>query len=169
MNNNLYFKELYARYYKKIKLLCSSHIPHSEVDDAIQEIFIKVLDKANTFRKESQVSTRIYSIAKNYCLDSIRKNNTHKTRVKSILYTRIVDPDKIESQKEKDEKLTKFLDYISELNMYDRNLLKMKYFKNLKVDDIANILDKKPENVKMQIARIKKKLKKVLEKRGIKL
>lgn len=47
-------------------------------NDATQEIFIKIMFNLEKFKSESSLSTRIYSITYNYCIDLIRKKKKQK-------------------------------------------------------------------------------------------
>lgn len=44
-----------------------------DADDAVQETFIRVWQKWNTFRQESSFKTWVYRIASNLCLDKLRQ------------------------------------------------------------------------------------------------
>jgi len=45
----------------------------TDADDAVQETYIRVWQRWNTFRKESSYKTWIYRIASNICLDKLRQ------------------------------------------------------------------------------------------------
>jgi RNA polymerase sigma-70 factor (ECF subfamily) len=50
-------------------ILCDYH----KAQDAVQEIFIKAYNKRNSFKKGYSLSTWLYSIAYNTCMDILRK------------------------------------------------------------------------------------------------
>lgn len=43
-----------------------------EVDDVLQEVFVRALDKLSTYRGEAQASTWLYALTTRYCLNRIR-------------------------------------------------------------------------------------------------
>jgi RNA polymerase sigma-70 factor, ECF subfamily len=49
-------------------------------EDAMQEAFIRALQKKDEFREESEVATWLYRITVNVCLDAIRRESRHRTR-----------------------------------------------------------------------------------------
>ena len=53
----------------------SIHMLHdkNEAEDAVQKIFMKLIEKSESFRKESQYKTWAYRVAYNFLIDEIRK------------------------------------------------------------------------------------------------
>ncbi len=45
---------------------------HAEADDATQEIFLRIFDKAGTFAGRSQVSTWVHRLTVNFCLNLLK-------------------------------------------------------------------------------------------------
>ena len=52
---------------------------HSDTDDILQEVFIKVWQKLGEFREESNLYTWLYRIAVNQTLNFLSRANKHKT------------------------------------------------------------------------------------------
>ncbi|MEM6731047.1 MAG: RNA polymerase sigma factor [Myxococcota bacterium] len=50
----------------------------SEAEEALQEIFIKVLKNRETFQAKAQVTTWLYSITTNYCLNRLRNRKRRR-------------------------------------------------------------------------------------------
>ena len=48
-------------------------LDHDDADDLVQEVFVKVWRKLDTFRADAQLYTWIYRIATNECLSFLRK------------------------------------------------------------------------------------------------
>ena len=61
--------------------------PH-EAEDATQEVFVRALTSADKFRAESSVSTWLYRITTNYCLNQVRNRTTRRR----LLETHARDP-----------------------------------------------------------------------------
>ncbi len=53
----------------------------AEAEDAMQDVFIKVLASIETFRGESQPSTWLYRITTNLCLNRLRDHRRHRERL----------------------------------------------------------------------------------------
>jgi RNA polymerase sigma-70 factor (ECF subfamily) len=71
--NNL-FSEIFRRYQNRLALWCSrlAHDPARGADLA-QEVFLRAYRYRHTFRGDSRFSTWLYAIARNHCINTIRK------------------------------------------------------------------------------------------------
>ncbi len=49
------------------------------VEEAFQEVFIRVIRSADNYSPQAKFSTWVYTIARNYCIDQSRKNRLRKT------------------------------------------------------------------------------------------
>lgn len=78
-NDLLAFDELYARYRVPLFSYLSGHLNSSTAEDILQETFIKVINKKDSFRFESKVKTWIWIIGKNTLRDHWRTND-HKMK-----------------------------------------------------------------------------------------
>ncbi|PQJ73240.1 RNA polymerase sigma factor [Polaribacter butkevichii] len=73
------FGQLLDDYQQKVFGTCISFIPNKEdAEDVAQEVFLEVFKSINKFKGDSKLSTWIYKIATNKCLEFIRKKNTKK-------------------------------------------------------------------------------------------
>ncbi len=67
------FNALVEKYRDRVSRLCMSFMrDEDEAMDVAQDVFIKLYLKIGAFRKESRLSTWIYRIAVNACLDALR-------------------------------------------------------------------------------------------------
>ena len=73
------FSQLLDDYQQKVFGTCISFIPNQEdAEDVAQEVFLEVFKSIHKFKGDSKLSTWIYKIATNKCLEFIRKKNTKK-------------------------------------------------------------------------------------------
>ena len=73
------FGQLLDVYQQKVFGTCISFIPNKEdAEDVAQEVFITVFRSIHSFKGNSKLSTWIYKIATNKCLEFIRKKNAKK-------------------------------------------------------------------------------------------
>lgn len=73
------FGQLLDAYQQKVFGTCISFIPNKEdAEDVAQEVFITVFRSIHSFKGNSKLSTWIYKIATNKCLEFIRKKNAKK-------------------------------------------------------------------------------------------
>lgn len=68
------FSELVERHHRRLLRVCERLLGDPEdARDAVQEVFLKVLRKAAGFRPQALVSTWLYRIAVNHCLNQLRR------------------------------------------------------------------------------------------------
>ncbi|QXP70283.1 RNA polymerase sigma factor [Polaribacter sp. R2A056_3_33] len=73
------FSQLLDDYQQKVFGTCISFVPNKEdAEDIAQEVFLEVFRSISKFKGDSKLSTWIYKIATNKCLEFIRKKNTKK-------------------------------------------------------------------------------------------
>ena len=73
------FSQLLDDYQQKVFATCISFVPNKEdAEDIAQEVFLEVFKSIAKFKGDSKLSTWIYRIATNKCLEFIRKKNTKK-------------------------------------------------------------------------------------------
>ncbi len=65
---------MYRAYYGYVFNTCSRYLSSSQVDEAVQDTFIKVFTRIQSFRKEGVLRAWIHRIAVNECLDRLRKS-----------------------------------------------------------------------------------------------
>lgn len=68
------FELLYARYRKQIfTFILRSTRDAAASEELMQDVFMRVMDRAEDFRGQSKFSTWLYSITRNLCVDHSRK------------------------------------------------------------------------------------------------
>jgi len=71
------FEEVFHRYHARVVNWCYAVARDREVaTDLAQEVFLKVFRNLHAFRGDSRMSTWIYVITRNHCLNSIKKWKT---------------------------------------------------------------------------------------------
>jgi RNA polymerase sigma-70 factor (ECF subfamily) len=79
------FEEIFEAHKDRVLSLCYRYLQQKqEAEDAVQDIFVKIYFKRKAFRAEAQLSTWIYRISVNHCLD-ILKSNKRKHRLQQIV------------------------------------------------------------------------------------
>ena len=68
------FEELVERHHRRLLRVCERLLgDREEARDAVQEVLLRVLHKAGGFRPRALVSTWLYRIAVNHCLNVLRR------------------------------------------------------------------------------------------------
>src|SRR5690554_759874 len=75
MSNKTDFQNIYKENYSRVMGLCLGYVKGDEflAKDLAQEVFVKVWQNLPQFRQQSKISTWIYRIAVNTCLQELRK------------------------------------------------------------------------------------------------
>ena len=160
--NSHYFNLLYDRYSKKVYAKCISLLKeHAWAEDAVQDIFMKVLLKLGSFSGKSKFSTWLYSITYNYCIDQIRK----KKKDPSVLVEDFRENDELEDDIEDaflmETSITRLKVILGEMPVADKSVLLMKYQDEMSIKEMCDVLDKSESAIKMKIKRAKERFLKI--------
>ena len=160
--NSHYFNLLYDRYSKKVYAKCISLLKeHAWAEDAVQDIFMKVLLKLSSFSGKSKFSTWLYSITYNYCIDQIRK----KKKDPSVLVEDFRENDDLDDDIEDaflmETSITRLKVILGEMPVADKSVLLMKYQDEMSIKEMCDVLDKSESAIKMKIKRAKERFLKI--------
>lgn len=167
-----YFGLLYDRYAPKVYQKCISMLKHEDnAKDLVHDILVKAFVKIGTFRGDASFSTWIYHIAYNACIDFLKKEQKKK---KQITHDAVLsDTENIEDEtgdmEIKEMRLDRLEEVFKLLEPEEKSLLLMKYQDELKVNDIAGVLNISEGAVKMRLKRARTKLKKIYEQQPLDL
>jgi RNA polymerase sigma factor (sigma-70 family) len=114
-------------------------IDHDDADDLVQEVFVKVWKHIGNFREDAQLYTWIYRIATNECLNFLRKK-----RIRLFLPIHDVQnelAEKLDSSPyiDGDEIQLKLQKALLKLPNKQRMVFNMKYFDEMKYEEISKI------------------------------
>lgn len=114
-------------------------IDHDDADDLVQETFVKVWKNLDKFREDAQVYTWIYKIATNECLNFLRKKRRRYFLPIHDVVTELTH--KLESAPDidGDEIQLKLQKALLRLPDKQRLVFNMKYFDDMKYEEIAEI------------------------------
>lgn len=141
---------------------------YDETQDLAQEVFLKVYRQVKNFRGDSKLSTWIYRISVNTCLDWKKKKN----RLKSINFSSMVNeenkdqtidikdesmlPDEVILKGEDQKQVHKL---IYELSDKYKTVLIMYHFNEMSYSDIASALNIPQRTVETRLYRARRMLK----------
>ena len=116
-------------------------ISHDDVDDVLQNTFIKVFRGIDNFKQESQLFSWMYRIATNESITFINKRakerNTEISEIKKGLVTSLQSDEWFTG----DEIQLILQEAVATLPEKQQLVFNMKYFDNMKYDEISNILE----------------------------
>ena len=166
------FEHIVKKYEKKVYNLALRYLKNR--DDALdlsQEVFIQVYNNLAQFRGDSQFSTWIYRVTYNKCVDMLRK--TQKLRRNVVMST---DDENffetrdcrasIEEDYEGRETLVTVMKIIDTLPSEQRDVVILRYIKDLSYSQIADVLEIAEGTVKSRLNRARLKIKEQLKESG---
>lgn len=135
------FKEL-VRTYQKILYYHIRNIAlnHDDSDDILQNTFLKVFEKLSEFNGESKLYSWLYRIATNEARNYILKKSKRNGDTYENFQTQIAGNLLADSYFDGDDLQLKLQKAISLLPERQQLIFKMKYFEELKYEEIADIL-----------------------------
>ncbi|MBE5986038.1 MAG: RNA polymerase sigma factor [Paenibacillaceae bacterium] len=139
----------YEKYYR---LAYSYANNESDALDIVQESAYKVLKDIKKLKDQSLLSTWIYRIVINTSIDFLRKRNNETV---SIYDLEIPHEDQYQDDDPKE--------MIAFLNEEERTIVILKFFEDLKLEEIADALNMNVNTVKTRLYRALKKIRVTLE------
>lgn len=172
-NANAYGK-LLDDFQQKVFATCLSFVPNKEdAEDIAQEVFVEVFNSIGKFKGNSKLSTWIYRITTNKCLEFIRKRNTKKRfgflqsimgndipMDKTSYFTEMNHPGIILENKEKSEVLFHAINQLPDAQKVVFTLHKVD---GKSYQEISGITEKSVSSVESLMFRAKKNLQNLLE------
>lgn len=156
---NLLIKKYQQRIYWHIRKMV---IDHDDADDLVQETFIKVYRNIDSFRADSQLFTWIYRIATNESLNFLKKKKRRFFMpigdVEHELMQKVDDSPHIEG----DEIQKKLQKALLKLPEKQRLVFNMKYFDDLKYEEIADITGSSVGSLKANYHHAVKKIEEIM-------
>lgn len=81
------FDEIYFEHYKMVLNLALQYVQNTEdAEEITQDVFVKIFDNLNSFKKQSSLKTWIYRMAINQSLDFIKAKNAQKRSFLSSIF-----------------------------------------------------------------------------------
>lgn len=154
----LNFDLLYRQFSPKVYMKCLSLLKDEALaKDAMQEIFIRAFLKSDQFRQEAKVSTWLYSITFNYCMDYLKKRQAKRVKMGEDLKEALTIPEEENDPHLIDGKLAELRTVLAELPTSDRKILLMKFQEDMSIKEMAQRRNKSEGAIKMKLNRAKVK------------
>ena len=156
--------EIYDRYSGRIYNFAFRFLKNAEAaEDAVQEVFVKMLKHANQFHGDAKLSTWLFSITANWCRDFLRKADNKPKDSDDVLITLPASaeysPDRTLEQRENEQRVRKAL---GALTPEQREAILLSRYQGLSYAEIAQISGCSEGAVKTRVFRAMETLKKAL-------
>ena len=163
------FSQLYLRYQSKLVRYCARVLKEdvAQAADIVDEAMFDVWRSAGNFAGRSKPSTWIYSIARNKLISWLRKTSEVTLEDESILDA-LIDPAATPAEElAMDDMQQQLLRLMDQLTDEHREVLKLTYFEDKSVKEVAELLGISENTVKTRMFYARKRLAQLLDKAGI--
>mgnify|MGYP002673344674 FL=1 len=125
---------LFDRYYDAVYSYCYRHVKHRETaQDLTQEVFLRVCRTLGDYRHYGKFENFLYVIAGNLCKDHYKKRLTYSLDELEVSET--------ETGFARSEDQIVMEQAITSLPELEREIVYLRFYQDLKIKDIAKILD----------------------------
>ena len=134
-------------------------VSHDDAEDVLQETFIKIFRHLDDFRAESSLSTWIYRIATNECIRFLNRRKEQAVSTEEVqdeLMNKLMASEYIDYENAME---VKFQKAILTLPEKQRLVFNLRYYDELKYEEISRITDTKVETLKSNYYFAKEKIK----------
>jgi RNA polymerase sigma-70 factor (ECF subfamily) len=144
----------YRRFGPQLQRLCLRLLGRDRADDAVQEIFVQVLERADQFDGRSRFSTWLYRVSVNHCLKQLRREHRRATLPLSDSITSgwAEDDSRAFEAREQVER------WLTQLDPAQRAVLVLRELQGLDYQHIAELLEVPLGTVMSRLHRARQKL-----------
>ena len=164
------FEDLTRLYYDRVRALVHHHLHcEDELEDALQEIFIKAYQALPRFRKRSSFYTWLFRIASNYCIDRLRKRRLDQVSLDDVesrdsLEARLPESaDNPEESFARSERVKFVRMALEKLDPLYHSIMVLREIEGLSYEELSETLGVGMGTVKSRLARARMELKRILE------
>ena len=154
-------KEYSEQLYWQIRRLV---LTHEDANDILQNTFIKAWTNIEYFRGDAKMSTWLYRIALNECLTFLNKQRASQQLSINEAETEMMNQLESDTYFDGDETQKIFLQAVKQLPDKQQMIFNLKYFKEMKYEEISEILGTSIGALKASYHHAVKKIESFLEK-----
>lgn len=166
INEKLDIEKIYDDFYGYVYTItvniAKNYLRDEDIEEVISDTFLVLWKNKGKLENSKKIKPYIAGITKNLIKEKARKNKIHldisdyENKLESTI-------DLIEEER---EEISELKTMINKLKKQDRNILELYYYQSMKIKEIANYLKVSEFTVKQRLYRIRKQIKKEMEKKG---
>lgn len=165
--NSLTYKKLIDDYGDKLLRLAFIVVGDQQIaEDVVQESFLALYQNIETFRGESSIITWLTRVTINKSKNVLRRKKLKIVDFKEEINIQDTSPLPEECLETKEKKV-KVRDLLLTLPLKYRDVLYLYYYEEIKIKEIADILDLTESGVKSRLKRGREYMKELLVERGV--
>lgn len=157
------FQELVEKYKQKVFYMALDMTGnHHDAEDLSQEVFMKVFTAIKDFRGEAKLSSWLYRIAMNTCIDKTRRKHLKLVDIDEKIYEQATNGKNPEQMMEARATQDQIEQALQKLPPRQRAIFVMRHYNELMLREIAETLGISEGTVKAQLFRAMQRLQKEL-------
>lgn len=161
-------EKIYDNYYNYVYTIAvntaKQYLKEEDIEEIIIDTFLVVWKNQRKLEENKSIKPYIAGITKKLIQEKTRKRKIHLDI--TDYENKIESTDKINLIEEEREEITLLKDVIKKLKKQDKDILELYYYQSMKIKEIANCLNTSEFTVKQRLYRIRKRIKKEIEKKG---
>jgi RNA polymerase sigma-70 factor (ECF subfamily) len=156
------FVQLYRKHYDVVFRYCAHRLfERHAAEDVTSQVFLKAVENLDRFKgNKLQFRSWLYRIATNTVNEHLRK--TVRRRILLKVAHEQANSQDVDCPDTLDEKLPILREAVLSLRPRYQTIITLRFFENLKLTEIAEVLSSRPGTVRSQLARALAKLRKIL-------
>lgn len=169
-NNQNYYNELMSQYHNSIYFYVDDIIKNQAIsNDLTIEIMGKAFINLKSYNFKFAFSTWIFTIAKNHCIDYLRKNNLKTVSIDELtnndeyyfeIPSKDYNPEDLMIRKQRIQLLRRL---VNQLSLQYISVVKLRYFKEMSYSEISEELNLSESTIKIRLYRARKELLKIFK------
>ena len=166
-NNKLNLEEIISKYsgyvYKVIENAAKQNLSKEDIEEIIADTFFVLWKNKEKLEEGKILSSYLAGITRNLVREKARNKHINLSLSN---YENIVEENKIDLIYEEREKIEAIETILNKMSKEDITIFNLYYYEERKIKEIAKILNFSEFKIKSRLYRIRKKIKKELEKGG---
>ena len=163
------FSRLYRRHYEAVFRYCVHRLfERQTAEDVTSAVFLKIVENFNSFKgNERQFRNWLYTIATNAVNNHLRKT-ARRSKLLKLAGEQInrANNDAGETTAESAKKSAVLKEAILQLKPRYQTIITLRFFENLKLTEIAEVLESRAGTVRSQLSRALKQLREKMKIKG---
>lgn len=156
----------FTRLRKRLLHLATSYLHSSyDADDVLQEAFCRLWPRADSMETEQSVEAMAVTTVRNLSIDEWRKRSrTDEVEFDAERDTRLSTSPMEEMERQEQFAILEQL-IENQLSPVQRQILRLREYEELEMDEIAERVGMTPENVRVNLSRARKRIREVYQER----
>jgi RNA polymerase sigma-70 factor (ECF subfamily) len=157
-------EKLYAQYFPRVyRTAFFMTGDHQTAEDIVQEAFLKAFANLHKLQDRQKFGSWISVIASNHAVDFLRKHKKIFISDNMEEFGGEAHDDNPSASWEREENIREIREALARLEPEDREILVLKYFNELSINEIASMLAAPPGTIKSRLFRARDKVRLLLQ------